>query len=83
MNDPDIAGEAMPMHEIHAIRLMIHDETKDMTPEEHTAYFRNAAREMTDKYGLKVKCGPHRIAQTTSVEQISGPAVVSEAETAQ
>ena len=43
LNDPDIAHEPEPIREIHAIRLMIHDETKDMTPEEHTAYFNGSA----------------------------------------
>ena len=31
MNDPDIINEPMPLREVHAIRLMIYDETKDMT----------------------------------------------------
>jgi hypothetical protein len=55
MNDPDISNEAMPMREIHAIRLMIHEETKDMTPAEYTAYFRSTAQDMIDKYGLQAQ----------------------------
>jgi len=38
MNDPSVANEPMPLREVHAIRLMIHDEKKDMTPEELDAY---------------------------------------------
>ncbi|MCL2792447.1 MAG: hypothetical protein FWD87_05080 [Spirochaetaceae bacterium] len=42
MNDPDIINEPMALREVHAIRLMIYDEIKDMTPEERTAYFNKA-----------------------------------------
>ncbi|GBU23306.1 hypothetical protein R80B4_03223 [Fibrobacteres bacterium R8-0-B4] len=43
MNDPDIINEPAALREIHAIRLMMYDETKNLTSEEHTAYFRNGA----------------------------------------
>ena len=57
-NDPDIINELPAMREIHAARLMIHDETKDMTPEEHTAYYHEAAirflgKETADKLMAK------------------------------
>ena len=39
MNDPDIINEPMPLREIYAARLKIHDETKDMTTEERAAYY--------------------------------------------
>jgi hypothetical protein len=48
-NDPDIINELPAMREIHAIRLMIYDETKDMTPEEHTAYFNGSAERLLGK----------------------------------
>jgi hypothetical protein len=36
-NDPEIINEPSAMREIHAIRLMLADERKGMTAEEHTA----------------------------------------------
>jgi len=42
MSDPDIANEPMPWREIHAIRLKIHDETKDMTFQERKVYYEEA-----------------------------------------
>jgi hypothetical protein len=38
MNDPDLAGEPEALREVHAIRLMQQDETKDMTPEQRREY---------------------------------------------
>ena len=35
MNDPDIINEPLALREIHAIRLMIHDERKEMTAAEY------------------------------------------------
>jgi hypothetical protein len=43
LNDPDLANEPSALREVHAIRLMIHDETKGMTAEERTAYYHEAA----------------------------------------
>jgi len=43
MNDPDIIDEPMGLREVHAIRLRIHDETKNLTFEERSAYFREGA----------------------------------------
>ncbi|MDR2089409.1 MAG: hypothetical protein LBP73_08650 [Clostridiales Family XIII bacterium] len=55
MNDPDIVNEPMPLREVHAIRLMLHDETKHMSPEEHAVFVNAEAQAIIDKYGLKVK----------------------------
>ena len=48
MNDPDIADEPSALREVHAIRLMIYDETKDMTAEERTAYFSGCVKILDD-----------------------------------
>jgi hypothetical protein len=55
MNDPDIINEPMALREIHAIRLRIHDETKNLTPEEHTAYFREGAEQFLARKATR-KC---------------------------
>jgi len=55
MNDPDIINEPMPLREIHAIRLMIHDETKDMTPEERTALVSAESSALLRQYGIRLK----------------------------
>ena len=49
LNDPDLANEPAALREIHAIRLMIHDETKGMTATEHTAYFKGSAARLLGK----------------------------------
>jgi hypothetical protein len=43
LNDPDLVNEPFALREVHAIRLMIYDETKDMTAVEKTAYYRERA----------------------------------------
>jgi hypothetical protein len=54
MSEPDIINESAPLRETHAIRLMIHEETKDMTQKERAALTRKEAQEMIDKYGLQL-----------------------------
>ena len=54
MNDPSVKNEPMPLREVHAIRLMIHDRTKDMTSAERTAYYNRRGAEAAQKYGFKV-----------------------------
>ena len=55
MNDPDIINEPTPLRKVHAIRLMLHDETKHMSPEEHAAFVNREAQTIIDTYGLKIK----------------------------
>ncbi len=54
MNDPSVADEPMPLREIHAIRLMIYEETKDMTPSQLAAYHDKNLKAAKKKYGFKV-----------------------------
>lgn len=53
MNDPSVTNEPVPMREVHAIRLMIYDETKDMDISEQTAYFNRNIAELKNN-GFKV-----------------------------
>jgi len=53
MNDPDIINEPMPLREVHAIRLMIWDEIKDMTPEERSAYWERETADVIQQYNIK------------------------------
>jgi hypothetical protein len=39
METPEIVDEPLFLREVHAARLMIQDETRDMTPEDRAAYF--------------------------------------------
>ena len=54
MNDPSVVNESMPLREVHAIRLMIYDKTKDMTSKERTVYYNNKLTKAQKKYGFKV-----------------------------
>jgi hypothetical protein len=45
LNDPSLVNEPIALREIHAVRLMIHDETKNMTTEEKRAYHDNNRKE--------------------------------------
>jgi len=53
MNDPSIANEPMPNRELYAIRLMIYDETKDMSQEEMMAYYRKIEQDALMKYNIQ------------------------------
>ena len=43
LNEPELAHEPPALREVHAIRLMIHDEIKGMTADERVAYFNDSA----------------------------------------
>ena len=55
MNDPGIINEPVPLREIHAIRLMIHDETKGMTPEERTVRVSAESSALLRRHGIRLK----------------------------
>jgi hypothetical protein len=52
LNDPAMSGALEPVKEIHAIRLMIQDETAGMTPEEKDSYHRRNAAALFTGLGL-------------------------------
>ena len=63
MNDPEIINEPMPLREIHAIRLKIYDETKDMTVDERRAYYSDGLDEICLKYNIKIVPSAKRIVE--------------------
>jgi len=54
MNDPDIAKMREPWREIHAIRLMQRDKTKDMSFEERKAYYHERTEQFFASVGKPV-----------------------------
>jgi hypothetical protein len=52
MNDPDIINEPLALRETHAIRMKIHDETKNLSPEERAALANKKAEAIMEKYNL-------------------------------
>jgi len=43
LNEPELAREPQALREVHAIRLKIYDEIKNMTVAERTAYYHEGA----------------------------------------
>jgi trimethylamine:corrinoid methyltransferase-like protein len=58
LNDPDIVNEPMPMREIHAIRLMIQDETSEMSQNEQVRRINSNARKVLAEHGINAR-SPH------------------------
>ncbi|MDR1702136.1 MAG: hypothetical protein LBR56_05120 [Sporomusaceae bacterium] len=54
LNGPEIANEPMPLREVHAIRLKIYAETKDLTPTERKTYYTAGLAEICRKYNIKI-----------------------------
>jgi hypothetical protein len=52
LNDPAIADEPLPVREIHAARLMIQDERKNMTAREFSQAAEDNTIAIFKKYGL-------------------------------
>ena len=55
MDDSDIVNEPMALREVHAIRLLIQDETKDMTPEQCRERTQKAVTEAETRLGFKFR----------------------------
>ena len=55
MKLPELANEPAALREIHAVRLMIYDETKDMTAEEKRAYFHEGTIDCFARIGITPK----------------------------
>ena len=52
LNDPGMAGALEPVKEIHAIRLMIQDETAGMSTAERAAYNKKSVTDLFVSFGL-------------------------------
>jgi hypothetical protein len=65
MKIPELAGEPEALREVHAIRLMIHDEVKDMTVKEKRAYHNNSRKEI-DAYFARLGIVPKYVDFSTS-----------------
>ena len=48
-------NEPKALQEIHRIREEIYEETKHMTPAEHTRYVKEGARKLIEEYNLKLQ----------------------------
>jgi hypothetical protein len=48
-------NEPKTMQEVHEIRLQLHEETKDLTVEQHTEYYRKLAEDAAAKHGIVLK----------------------------
>ena len=53
MNDPSVANIPMPVREVKAIRLMIHDETKNMSSEQLNNYYNQVKQRAQKEFGMK------------------------------
>ena len=53
MNDPSVAHLQMPLREVKAIRLMMYDEQKNMTPEERRKHYEQVKRKSQEEFGFK------------------------------
>jgi hypothetical protein len=52
LNDPEMAGALEPIREIHAARLMLQDETAEMTTTEKVAFINARGKETLAKLGI-------------------------------
>jgi len=54
LNDPGMAKALEPIKEIHAIRLMIQDETAGMSPAEIATYNKKCVEDLFASFGLPI-----------------------------
>ena len=54
MNDHEIVNEPMPIREVNAIRLMMHDETKHLAFDERNAYFSEGIDNICKEFSIKL-----------------------------
>ena len=54
MDDPSLADEPMPLREVHAVRMLIHDETRNMKPDELHAYYAESLEMAKKTHDIKV-----------------------------
>ncbi len=52
-NDPEIVNEPKSLREIHAIRLKIYDDTKNMNPTEIKNYYKKG-KDIAKAHGFKI-----------------------------
>ncbi|MCC8180115.1 MAG: hypothetical protein LIP23_04285 [Planctomycetes bacterium] len=50
-----MTNESKAMDEIHMIRAKLYDETKTLSAEEHTAYYRIKAEDLAKKHGITLR----------------------------
>ena len=50
-----MTNEPRAMREIHEIREKLYEETKKMTPEEHTVWTHERSRALLEQYGIQLK----------------------------
>jgi hypothetical protein len=61
INDPEIINEPMPLREIHAIRIKIYDETKNMTVDERKSYYSDGLDEICRKHSIEIVPSAKRV----------------------
>ena len=59
-----MTNEPKVMREIHEIREKLYEKTKEMTPEEHTAWTHERSRALLEQYGIQLKRAAPPMART-------------------
>ena len=54
MHDPDIINLEMPLREVKAIKLMIFDDTKNMTFDERSVYFKTGVDDICSEFNIRL-----------------------------